>query len=107
MNTTTTESTGALCKGRNTIRSITTPSTKETNTTAGKAIQNDTIPFEQLPAHEGAEHGKLALREIDVVGGDENHHQRQRQAGVDRPVGEPRRDLCEQLFHAGLPQYPK
>ena len=41
MNTTMTESTGALCKGRNTTRSITTPSTKETTTTAGKAIQNE------------------------------------------------------------------
>ena len=100
MNTTTTESTGALCSGRRTTRSIPTPSTKETSTTAGSAIQNGRFHSQQLPAHEGAEHGELALREIDVVGGDEDHHQRQRQAGVDGAVGEAGGDLLNELLHA-------
>ena len=43
MNTTTMESTGALCSGRKTTRSMPTPSTKETSTTAGRAIKNGTF----------------------------------------------------------------
>jgi hypothetical protein len=42
MNTTTIERTGALCSGLNITRSMTTPSTNENSTTAGRAIQNGT-----------------------------------------------------------------
>ena len=66
------------------------------------------VPFQQLPAQEGAEHGQLALREIDVVGGDEDHDERQRQAarrwrrwrGRRRPAGSTA--PC-----SACPQYPR
>ena len=50
MNTTTIESTGALCSGRRITRSIATPRRKENSTTTGRAIQNGHTEFEQLPA---------------------------------------------------------
>jgi hypothetical protein len=72
MNTTTTDRIGAWCSGRRITR---------------------------LPHQVGAEHGKLALGEIDVVGGDEDHHQRQGEARIDGAVGEPGGDLLDQLLH--------
>ena len=39
MNTTTIDSTGALCSGRRIVRSMTTPMTKDSTITTGSAIQ--------------------------------------------------------------------
>ena len=102
MNTTTTDSTGALCSGRRIMRSMPTPIRNENSATSGSAIQKFMPHSQQLPAQVGAEHRHLALGEIDVVGGDEDHHQRQRQARIDGAVGEPRGDLLDELLHGGL-----
>ena len=40
MKTTTTESSGAVCKGRNMMRSMSTPMMNENSMVAGSAIQN-------------------------------------------------------------------
>ena len=102
MNTTTIDSTGALCSGRRMTRSMPTPMTNETSATTGSAIQK-LMPHCSSCQHEiGAEHRHLALGEIDVVGGDEDHHQRQGQAGIDGAVGEARGDLLDELLHGRL-----
>ena len=99
MNTTTTDSIGAWCSGRRMTRSMPTPIRNERSATTGSAIQKFTPHCSSCQHQVGAEHRQLALGEIDVVGGDEDHHQRQGQAGIDGAVGEPRGDLLDELLH--------
>jgi hypothetical protein len=82
-------------------RSIATPTAKDSAITSGSAIQK--LRLQELPGEIGAEHRHLALGEVDVVGGDEDHHQRQGEAGVNGAIGEAGGHLLDELLHTSSP----
>jgi hypothetical protein len=53
----------------------------------------------ERPREEGREHRHLALREVDDVRRPVDEHDRQREARVDGPEGEPADDLLRELLH--------
>jgi hypothetical protein len=57
------------------------------------------------PGDEGRERGHLALREIHVMRGLIDHHQGQRDRGIDAPRGDAGDDLMREAVHAS--QYPR
>jgi hypothetical protein len=57
----------------------------------------------QGPGHVGRERRHLALREIEHVRGPVDEHQREREARVDRALGEPAHDLLHEVGQ----QYPR
>jgi hypothetical protein len=52
----------------------------------------------------GREHRHLALREVHLVGRLEDHHQRERDAGVDRAVGDSGQQLVKERLHGHCPR---
>ena len=57
---------------------------------------------DQAGGDEGGEHRQLPLGEVHLVGRLEDHHQRERDAGVDGAAGETGEDLMEERLHVSL-----
>jgi hypothetical protein len=77
MNTTTTDSTGALCSGCRIDPLDGHTGEERAECDERQRDPEAQAPLHHLPAHIGAEHRHLALSEVDVIGRDEDHHQRQ------------------------------
>ena len=104
-NTTTTDSTGASSNGRMMMRSI-----SDAGDEGERERDDERRPIGQagLDQHQrdiGGEHRLLALREIDVVRRLIDHHQRERDAGIDAAIGEAGQELVQERLHAH--QYPR
>ena len=104
MNTITTARIGAFSTGRMTTRSIDDAEHEGADDREREGGPVRHAGLDQRPGEVGREHRHLALREIHQVGRLVDHHQRQRDAGVDAAGGEAGEDLVQEEVHRARAQ---
>ena len=106
MKTPTEASTGAFAIGRISTRSIATPMRNEIATVSDEGDPVGQAGLDQRERDVGRERRHLALGEIHMVRRLVDHHQRQRDPGIDAAGGDARRrNLMQEAFIMRLRRY--